>query len=303
LGSREYAYNNKRVNKYETILKSFSEKINNKSNTICDELIEFNKKSHVDLYKLVKDYVITTLCYTKKTAKLNELNMNDCITNVILGDDCFFNVNSFASLGFYLFSISKGMASLNLKIGKFDYNEENSILLNELYENNLYTINDTMINLILSTQYNNISQKDIYHRNYTSITSDSNQPLVSYIHETENVDDYMAAMLKMSNGDINDSPEAAVKILNNEDIETSYKEKYIAFIKTKITSIIRITELWDYLLKCNCIEYNSNNILDYYNERCILGAPYNNHLISFVNSSNSDIMFKVPEGEDAKKTK
>lgn len=80
-----------------------------------------------------------------------------------------------------------------------------------------------------------------------------------------------------------DNEETAIKILNHAKINGDTLLYYAEHVKTKIQEIDKIKndDLWKYLVKNNCIEYTSHNILLYIKEK-----ELDDVISEFINSSN-----------------
>src|SRR5690606_37809111 len=95
------------------------------------------------------------------------------------------------------------------------------------------------------------------------ISSKPDEPLKHYIKN--NMNEYMKVILNNLDGEINDTEENVLEILNNEDIELNHKLLYIQNLSTSISHLSDTNdELWEELLKNNIIECSTENVLEYY---------------------------------------
>jgi len=105
---------------------------------------------------------------------------------------------------------------------------------------------------------------DWTHKNYSTVLSQLDQPLVKYVHE--NMDEYVGEVLEHCDGEITDTEVAAIRLLNTETLSLALKENYIDKLTTPIHRLAEITQtaLWSELLGCELVVYSEENILQYF---------------------------------------
>jgi hypothetical protein len=185
-------------------------------------------------------------------------------------------------------SMINKLKKLSVRFIKFEHGRINRNFFDAVYKNDLYQLNFDTISFILDIVYNIKDIEIITHMNYTSILSKSDEPIFRYIHK--NIDDYVDIMLLNCQETINDDESAAIKLLNNMDIDEDYKEKYMGNLKStisKITDIEKI-EYWDILVNNKNIINSEDNILAYYFKE---DKGLNKILIDFINMHNRSIVF------------
>ena len=259
------------------------------------KFIEYLNGSWRELFKefLLRDkvysiennrYLISTF-YTLddeiRKNRIKEMNIDNCITLYISRNKEFLNINEPKS-GYIIMALEL----LKVRFEEIDYKNANEQLFKFVYERNLYEININMINLILKNVYN-IPEDDKYcKQNYTLIASKQNEQLFKYVNE--NINEYMELILRTySDIKITDSEEVVISILNNKSIDIENRKIYLNKLSTQLTYINNVgQEFWEDLLKLNIIEYNTNNILNYY-----FNNKVDSNLINFLNKGESDISF------------
>ncbi|WP_318617137.1 hypothetical protein [Sporosarcina sp. YIM B06819] len=174
-----------------------------------------------------------------------------------------------------------------LNVSFVSISNANDELLHEVYSNSLYEINFDNLSTILRKFYQISKEEDINHKNYTMVLSQPDSPLTRHVND--NIDIYIEVILSNSNEVINDVEEAALQILNNEEIATEKKELYIKLLKTPITSIDEVIDknLWMSLLSEDLVGYTEKNIVDYFDESETIDST----LISFINTDKSMLNF------------
>ncbi|MDY0277820.1 MAG: hypothetical protein RBQ97_07025 [Acholeplasma sp.] len=241
---------------------------------ISNDRIEEKKK---------KNYMDYTLKYSD-LEDINNMNIENCVTiyissnkNVLEIDDPNINkmINAFISLEVCFVNIN--------------YNMSNKDLFKEVYKNDLYELNFTMITLILEKIYEIPYTSNYIEKNYTLVSSKPNQPLKDYIDR--NANEYMELLLDNSTTEFTDSEECVLNILNNLDIEEDIKVKYIKNLVTIIHDIKEIEDssLWEELFKNNLVGYSSGNILNYYFSYSGLMDPT---ITKYLNMNPNEIQFE-----------
>lgn len=236
-----------------------------------------------------KKYMIYTLYYSS-VEDIQRMNINDCITLCFSAKTDFLdiiepNINLI---------ISK-LIALNIEFKYIDYEKSNKELFNEVYKNNLYDLNFSMIKLVLEKIYNFSNIDEFKRKNYTLISSKPDEPLKLYIEENINL--YIKVLLENLDGRIIDSKGDVLNILNNNDIEINDKVLYIKNLSTVISDINDISDkdsLWEELLRNNIIEYSTHNVLVYY---FMYAASIDDTIINFLNDNPSTIIFNYEDIE------
>ncbi len=166
---------------------------------------------------------------------------------------------------------NKKFQELIKKIGvKYKYLEnpveENPTLFEFIYKNNLYQLNEKMINKIvfIKGEPKETAEEKLKISHYTTTQESEAKELKSYIKQ--NINEYVENVFLKIDTNTKENEEYIIELLNNEDLDDIYKEKIIQKIETKISDISQIgnKELWKILFEQNRINAIWNNILHYY---------------------------------------
>lgn len=144
--------------------------------------------------------------------------------------------------------------------------EENPTLFEFIYKNNLYQLNEKMINKIvfIKGEPKETSEEKLKVSHYTTIEESEAKELKSYIKE--NINEYVENVFLKIDTNTKENEKYIIELLNNEDLDDTYKEKIIQKVETKISDISQIEnkQLWKILFEQNRINAIWNNILHYY---------------------------------------
>lgn len=229
-----------------------------------------------------KQYAIDTL-YFSSDADIEALNKDRHLTTFINNFPTFLDINNP--------NVKKIIADfklLDVKFASIDYYTVNKELFDAVYRNNHYQLTFEMISLMLEKKYNLTKSDDFKHKNYSLISSKQDEPLVSYVNY--NINDYIGIVLENCDELISDDESVALEIINNDEVSTENKEKYICFLQTEIGYIKDVTdkELWSSLLQLKRVKYSEKNILDYF---FLSEKGLDSFLVEFINSNGEDLKF------------
>lgn len=229
-----------------------------------------------------KKYAIDTL-YSSPDEDIEALNKKSSLATFISGTPNFLDIDNPS-----VSKIIAGFTLLNVQFTCIEYSTVNKDLFYAVYKNNQYQITFELISLMLETIYNLTPSGDFKTKNYTLISSKLDEPLSSYINEE--INQYIGVILKNCDNSIDDEESAVLEILNNEKVDTIYKEKYISFLHTVIEHIDEVSdkELWSLLLQQKLIKYTENNILNYF---FVSEKGLDTFLVQFVNTNSDDLSF------------
>lgn len=180
------------------------------------------------------------------------------------------------------------LVKLGVKIDNLVNYADDSLILDLIYNNNLYTLKFGNIKIILKKIYEINNEYDIKHLNYTLVMENNESPLSKYINSDFNINEYVDGILENCDGKIRDMEKYIIDILNNASLAYNRKTIYIKALKRKTISEIKEVEdisLWDLLLKKGCIKDNYQNALDYFSEKLEL----TDELVDYINESYSVI--------------
>lgn len=230
----------------------------------------------------IKKYMLETL-YNSNEDEINKINNNGILSNTISEDSLFLNIdNPNIKVLIDKFKL------LNIKFKNLNFKESNEDLFIEVYKNKMYELNFENISSILMNIFKKENENDIKNKNYTLIIENSNSELFEYV--SENINTYLDIVINNCDGKIFDTQDAALNLINNEDINESNKKEYILRLDTVIENIEKVdnTILCDLLLQEEKVQYSIDNILHYYFE---ISEEINETLVNFINSNISKFEF------------
>lgn len=232
--------------------------------------------------KKKKVYMVHTLHYSS-LENIQKMNIESCITTYISNNENFLDIDNPD-----VNKIINIFISLDIYFKNIDFDSANKDLFKEVYNNNLYELNLSMIRLILEKVYNIPIDSDFIEKNYTLISSKPNAPLKDYIDR--NINDYMKLIFTNLSDKFNDSEGSVIDILNNPNIEDDNKTRYIQNLSTIIIDVedIENTTLWEELFKNNTIYYSTKNILTYYFK---YSEKMDSTITRFINANPNEIEF------------
>lgn len=233
--------------------------------------------------KKKKDYMVYTLHYSD-LEDIKNMNIENCITTYISSNENFLDIDNpdiDKIIDIFIF--------LEVSFTNINYSTANKDLFEEVYKNDLYELNFTMIALILEKIYNIPYTSDYMEKNYTLVSSQTNQPLKDYIDRKTN--EYMELLFDNLSTKFIDSEECVLNILNNTDIQKDIKIRYIQNLSTIIFDVKEIEDinLWEELFKNNLIDYSTENILNYYFR---YSGKMDPTITVYLNSNSKEILFE-----------
>jgi hypothetical protein len=186
--------------------------------------------------------------------------------------------------------IRKIIKELNPKFKFIDNSEQTSDLFNFVYEGNFYDINYNMIELILKIKSNS-ENLNLEEANYTAIQNSECNSLIKYIDD--NIQKYISNVFLKRENKTKENEDAILKLLNNENLINSDKEKIISKEEALISNLTDIgdNEVSGILLKLSKTKPVWTNIIDYYehNENVVDG-----NIMSFINNLENAVKLSKP---------
>lgn len=162
--------------------------------------------------------------------------------------------------------------------------DANKELFEYLYKNSLYEINAHMVERIV--QYFNpniLKTNSIQTSNFTVILESNCKELITYINTYPNI--YIENVLLSSEDEIDESENALLALLNNDDIDVEGKTAILKKQKTPITKITDIHdhELWGAIIQSSKVDATWENLLVYFGEKKVLDDA----LVAFVEQTEN----------------
>lgn len=239
----------------------------------------------------IKNYSVFTLYYSDKNV-LQRINEKDTLAYYLSNKEDYLDIKNPD-----IDKLIKAFEILNVSFHYFDYNKINKELFNEVYEHDFYDINFNNIKLVLEKIYGFTSEYDIHHRNYTLIMSNPDSKVAKNINREDNINQYIDAILNENTGEIIDSEECVIELLNNENLEEKRKKAYIKALKTKIVDLDDIEEktLLKTLLEEKKVILSEKNVLTYF----AVTENIDTYLIDYINSFSKKLNFsKIDSSEE-----
>ncbi len=135
------------------------------------------------------------------------------------------------------YKLQEKLKKLETKFIRLTFNEDAATLFNFIYVNNLYTINQEMIKLMVDKKGNLQSIAELEIKNYSTILSSSAEKLKGYLKE--NIEEYISVVNLQMPLNTKEDEDVALQVLS-EEIKDEYKEE---FIKKQELRFLEITEV------------------------------------------------------------
>ena len=215
------------------------------------------------------------------TENINSINEDDILSNYISGTENYLSIENPD-----INKIVSAFGELNISFQKIKYDISNKELFEAIYKGNFYKINFDNISLMLRTQCAVEDAEEIKHKNYTLINEYPDSPLAKYVKS--NINEYLIATLSNCEGNINDSQENVLDLLNDSSINNALKLDYIALLSTSIARIsdVKDVTLWTPLIRCGRVDYTNDNITEYHIEHGL-----DDEIITFINENKTTLEF------------
>ncbi|MFR3567646.1 MAG: hypothetical protein ACLTUR_06570 [Paraclostridium sordellii] len=241
-----------------------------------DSFIEDIYKCDEFNYEQKKQHILNVLYYFDESDILN-INKNEFLTLAISSDEKFLNIQSPN-----VKKLIEQFIELDVKFSYIILEVSNEELFKEVYENKLYELNYKNISSMLRSIFEIQAEDDIKHKNYSLIIRKENSSLIEYVNE--NIQKYIQIVIENCDGEICDTEEAVLKLINNTDIDITQRKEYIKLTQTTITMLdeIKDKELWNLFLENEKIKYSLDNILEYYFS---MDKKLDETIINFINSN------------------
>lgn len=233
-------------------------------------------------YEQKKQHIVQVLYYFEHI-DIEKINENKFLTETISSDNKFLNIESPN-----VKKLIENFLDLNIKFKCINFDESNKELFKEIYENELYEFNYENIVLMLKNIFKIEDESDIKNKNYSIMIRNKNSKLLEYVNK--NIQSYIEMIIKNCDGQILDTQEAALKLINSNDIEFTQRKEYSLLLQTKLSLLDKIQdkELWSLFLQNNKVVYSADNIFSYY---FAMNNKLDEILIDFINSKSLEFEF------------
>lgn len=230
-------------------------------NKILNYIIE-----HADIESIIK--------IEKQSNLKNYLTKDPEILNITSNNDKLINI----------------ISDLELKFIDLDFENSPENILEFIYDNNHYEINEKMVSEIIKN-YGEFEQVSFDNSNYSSLKNSKSDSLINYIEA--NINDYIQNIYLKIDTNINEDQKSYLELLNHSDLSLKLKKEVIKKVATKISdiSIIEDANLLPYTIENNKIEPKWENLLFFFQKsKDKILAP----TIDFINNiENANKLAKV----------
>lgn len=240
-------------------------------------------------------YIVDTLCVS--SGETIDVNNSDNVIKEFIENDADFLVIESTDEN----EIERNLNMLQIKFKDINFEDANKVLLNYVYEKNMYCINMEMILKILEYFYGITNQEEINSRTLSLILAKEEEALCAYVKA--NMNEVIECLIPYT-GITHDDQEVVIYVLNCGDVSEQNKKRYIERTMTVIDAIIDVEDklLWGYIFEQNKVKRDNENMCDYY---FMSGNGLDNILVQFINRleegpSVENIDFEGAYDEDAK---
>lgn len=195
--------------------------------------------------------------------------------------------------------VERKLLELGVKFKVLENVEMNSSLFDFIYENDLYELNEKMIELILTTKDKGLvdNLEKLQTKNYTIIRNSACEHLKEYIDSE--IDDYSENVILNDPLNVDESEESLILLLNHKTLSPNNKEKILLQQNVKINEIGRVksAEIWPILILNSKVTPVWNNVYLYYIEANGVDdnlCAYLNDEDNYIPLSEDDISVVIP---------
>ena len=230
----------------------------------------------------IRRYSLDSLCLSDEEALL-QVNDDGTLAEYISSSEDYLNIEDPC-----IEAIITSFESLKVCFKTINFEVSNRKLFDEVYTNCMYELSYENIELMLTVEYEINNKDDIIHRNYSLVQSNQGSPLANYV--AKNISMYISIIIDKCVGSISDDEAMVIMLLNNENIETDKKIKYIDLLITKITDLSSINDknLWTELLNADEVLFSVTNFVNYFK-----AYGLDTTLIGYVNGTQEDVDYTV----------
>lgn len=259
-------------------------------NLIWPELFNMALEEKYLFENQIRKYSIFSIYYSDEDT-ISKINQNNCLCDYISNARDYLAIDDPD-----IDKLINGFSLLGVSFIGFDYESVNKDLFNVVYEHSLYEINEENLRLVQKAILGVKSDENINSKNYTILLSHSDSKIAHYVNQ--NINEYLATVLQMCEGNILDDELAVLSLLNNPNLLFEYKKSYISSLRTVITSIKKIEDssLWTSLLDADIVEYSECNIMD-----CFEVLKLSESVASYINRFDKDLDFAKTEYDEGMK--
>jgi hypothetical protein len=207
---------------------------------------------------------ITLIFKSLTINQINEVNIDNNLAHYIsqMGDlNCIYFKDGNKS------KVEEFLKNKNIRFENLNYSQEYKILIDFIYENNLYDLNFQMIELLVDLyKVNDIDLANLKTANFTTIQKSGCKKLIDYINREILL--YVDCVFLELKDNIDEDENNIITLLNNEDLSKEICFLVIEKSPTIISDLLKIKDktLWSKLFECNRLEISWKNFFEYYKD-------------------------------------
>lgn len=286
----------KKNNKFQFILEAFSRYTKRVQSKLVNVISRFDDSLLKDIFS---DKKASNDELNKFSIRLmSELSGNQLIplktTNKPHGR-FFLNYIETSSDILYLISemnekLAENILNLKPNFRKVDFSKMIDKLSDLIFENGLYEVNFGNISSVLEHFFKVSSEQDIKHNVYTIISKLDDTTFLNHIERKSKVNIFVREYIDFSEGRIEDEPEVAYKLINNDFLTKSLKSKYISCLETNKLDLNQIyyESTYPIIIKNGKARPTETNIIRYFHYK---DNEWTDDLIDFIERESIDYSF------------
>ena len=223
-----------------------------------------------------KKYAVDTLLnYCSKS--LQQINHDDWLADAIVSRKDFLQIDDLADAE----KLTTVLRTLKVRFPSLSLREQDILLAERIYRENLYELNREMLELWLSLFYD-APKGEALERSYTYLTTKPNEPLTRRVEA--DFPEYLGVILSQDDPSFSDAPQAALALLNHPETDEEDGSAYIQHLETVLESLREVEQkaFWPVLLDKGRIAFQWENIVAYFMEYCDGEDPLDSHLTGFL---------------------
>ena len=193
--------------------------------------------------------------------------------------------------------IVENIITLSPCFKKVNFSEINRSMADEIFKNNLYEIIFDNLFSALGHFYNITDEKQIRHKNYSTIRNIDDNIILNYIESSDEIDNYVNQYVSFSKERIDDDLESIYKLLNNKHLSFTESDKYIRSLEVNDLEVDKISHKENYpsIINNRKARANETNIMNYFSSQ---ENEWTSELIEFIKDKNTEYSFdKVKANE------
>ncbi|MEZ0209062.1 MAG: hypothetical protein ACAH17_02720 [Candidatus Paceibacterota bacterium] len=168
---------------------------------------------------------------------LINMNENNSISNYLVSHENFLEL--IASIG-QQEKIKNLILNLKIQLTDIQNPEKNQELFQFIFENNLYDLNQKMIELVIRTL--NLLENDNHKViNYTAVLETNNEHLINNIEN--NINEYVSKALLKLDKNYTESEKSLLTLLNNDSLKSQHKTELLNLCDSLISDLSTVNDL------------------------------------------------------------